>query len=102
MEAMDKIRVLAEFEERVNREELDNDAFKLFLLLLANYDGDKRYGEIRISAVAAAFGERFSCAGFKRACFRLNSLGLIELISSLPNGSVGEASVMVYQIPLGT
>lgn len=99
---MDKIRVLAEFEERANREELDNDAFKLFLLLLANYDGEKRYGEIRVSAVAAAFGERFSRAGFKRACFRLNSLGLIEHLSSLPNETVGEVSVMVYRIPLGT
>lgn len=99
---MDKIRVLAEFEERANREELDNDAFKLFLLLLANYDGSKGHGEIRISTVAAAFGERFSRAGFERACSRLNSLGLIELVSSLPNGTTGEVSAMVYQIPLGT
>jgi hypothetical protein len=98
---MDKLRLLAEFEERANREGLENDAFRLFLLLLANYDTGNRYGEIRVGAVAAAFGERFSLGGFRRACLRLTCLGVIELISSDSNGNGSEESVMIYHIPLG-
>lgn len=99
---MKKLRLLAQFEERATREELDTDAFKLFLLLLANYDDRNQHGEIHVCAVAAAFGERFSFPGFTRACSRLISLGLIERIPSRQSGVVGEKPVMVYHIPRRT
>lgn len=96
---MDKLSVLAEFEKRANREGLKNDEFKLFLLLLANYDGRRQCGEIRGGTVARALGEGFFSGGFNRACLRLSSIGLIEIISHHPNGITEEYSIMVYRIP---
>jgi hypothetical protein len=96
---MDKLSVLAEFEKLANREELENDEFMLFLILLAGYDCRRQCGEIRGSTVAAVLGEGFSFAAFNRACLRLSSLGLIEIVSHHPDGIAGEDSIMVYGIP---
>jgi len=98
-ESMDKLSVLAEFEKLANREKLENDEFVLFLLLLAGYDCRRQCGEIHGSTVAAVLGEGFSFAAFNRACLRLSSFGLIEVISQHPNGIAGEDSIMVYGIP---
>jgi hypothetical protein len=95
---MDKLSVLAEFEKIADREELENDEFKLFLLLLASYDSAKQYGEICRGSVAAALGKDFSSAGLDRACRRLSTLGLIEVIAPPPEGAAGGNSIMVYRI----
>jgi hypothetical protein len=96
---MEKLSVLAEFEERANREGLDSDAFKMFLLLLANYDVRRRCGVIRLDTIAAAFGEGFSSARFNRVCHRLSDFGYVTVISHDRNATVEKDSTIVYGIP---
>jgi hypothetical protein len=96
---MDKLSVLAEFEKIAEREKLEDDEFKLFLLLLVNYDSEKQYGEISRSGVAAALGKDCSTAWLNRTCLRLSSLELIEDIVAPPAGNAGKDTIMVYRIP---
>jgi len=99
---MNKLSVLAEFEKIAVREKLEDDAFKLFLLLLVNYDSDKQYGEISRGVIMNSLGNLFPLALFSRACRRLATLGLIEIVLQ-PHGKFTEYdSIMIYRIPLAT
>jgi hypothetical protein len=99
---MDKLSVLAEFENIAVRENLEDDAFKLFLLLLVNYDSEKQYGEISRSVIMTSLGKFFPLALLSRAFRRLAALGLIEIVLP-PHGKVAKKdSIMIYRIPLAT
>lgn len=96
---MDILSVLADFEDRADREGLDTDSFKLFLLLLANYDCRKRSGVIRRDTIAAAFGEEFISTAFNRASLRLSGLGLLTIVSPQRIGTAQGDSAIIYGIP---
>jgi hypothetical protein len=96
---MDKLGMLAEFEKRAHGEGLECDEVRLFLLLLAHYDGAEQRGDVDRRTVATALGKGFSSARFKRACCRLSALGLVEIAVLFPGGSAGEDSILVYGLP---
>jgi len=99
---MNKLSVLAEFEKIAVRENLEDDAFKLFLLLLVNYDSEKQYGEISQGVIMTSLGKFFPLALLSRVCRRLATLGLIEVVLP-PHGKAAEKdSIMMYRIPLAT
>jgi hypothetical protein len=100
--SMDKLGMLAELEKLAEAGAVGNGEFRLFLLLLANYDCGRQSGEIGYGDVVAALGQGFSRARLNRACRGLSALGLLEIKSPLREGSVVEEPVMVYGIPLLT
>jgi len=71
-------------------------------VLLVNYDSEKQYGEISRGVIMTSLGNLFPLALLNRACRRLATLGLIEIVKP-SHGKVAEyESIMIYRIPLAT
>lgn len=96
---MDRLGVLAELERLMEAGKVGGDGFRLFLLLLVNYDCGRQRGEISRLAVHVALGKGVTRHGLDRACRGLAAVGLLEPLSPFPEAGRDEESVMVYVIP---
>lgn len=96
---MDRLGVLAELERLMEAGKVGSEEFRLFLLLLVNYDRGRQRGEISRLAAHTAMGKGVTRHGLDRACRGLAALGLLELLPPFPEPGREEESVMVYVIP---
>lgn len=94
---MDKLHILKDFTRLALKWTLESDEIRLYLLLLVNCDAT-RHGELGYGTIKGAFGKEFSPARLKRACRRLSSHGLIEVIPPLPDEITEEYFIMAYTI----
>jgi hypothetical protein len=90
---MDKSRLLREFAARADKEALDLDAIRLYLLLLA--DSRKGQGRLPVREIREA---GFSPLAQLAASQALVDQGLIELDSSSPATGPEEGAVLGYRL----
>lgn len=94
---MDKLHILKEFEKLALRESLGRDDVRLYLLLLANC-GRRGGGEIAGKTIEDALGWGFPTVKLQRACHHLSELGLIALVSPLPDDASAADFTVAYTI----
>lgn len=94
---MDKLHILKDFEKLATRESLGLDDVRLYLLLLANC-GSQRRGKIAGKIIEDALGWESSSVKLQRVCHHLSELGLIALVSPLPDDASTSDFTVAYTI----